>query len=58
MNGPADSLFRMRLLQGVVLLVFALLIGRLAWLQLFDERYEEMAKANVLRHVVLYPPRG
>ena len=53
MNGPADSLFRMRLLQGVVLLVFALLIGRLAWLQLFDERYEEMAKANVLRHVVL-----
>ena len=58
MNGPADSLFRMRLLQGVVLLIFALLIGRLAWLQLFDERYEEMAKANVLRHVVLYPPRG
>ena len=48
----------MRLLQGVVLLIFALLIGRLAWLQLFDERYEEMAKANVLRHVVLYPPRG
>jgi len=58
MNGPADSLFRMRLLQGGVLLIFALLIGRLAWLQLFDSRYEEMAKANVLRHVVLYPPRG
>jgi len=58
MNGPADSLFRMRLLQGVVALIFVLLIGRLAWLQLFDSRYEEMAKANVLRHVVLYPPRG
>ena len=58
MNGPSDSLFRMRLLQGIVLLIFALLLGRLAWLQLFDARYEEMAKANVLRHVVLYPPRG
>ena len=58
MNGPSDSLFRMRLLQGIVLLIFALLLGRLAGLQLFDARYEEMAKANVLRHVVLYPPRG
>ncbi len=58
MNGPNDSGFRIRLLQGVVLLVFFLLIGRLAWLQLYDMRYEEMAKANVLRHVVLYPPRG
>ncbi|MCM1150817.1 MAG: penicillin-binding transpeptidase domain-containing protein [Alistipes sp.] len=57
MNGPA-GFARMRLLQGVVLLVFALLIGRLAWLQLFDARYEEMAKANVLRHVVQYPLRG
>lgn len=58
MNGPSDSGFRIRLLQGVVLLIFLLLIGRLAWLQLYDMRYEEMAKANVLRHVVLYPPRG
>ncbi|MDE6374792.1 MAG: penicillin-binding protein 2, partial [Alistipes sp.] len=58
MNGPVGGFARMRLLQGVVVLVFLLLLGRLAWLQLFDARYEEMAKANVLRHVVQYPLRG
>ena len=49
---------RMRVLQGVVIAVFVVLAGRVAWLQLYDARYEEMAKANVLRHVVEYPPRG
>ena len=58
MNGPVDGFARMRLLQGVVIFIFALLVGRLAWLQLFDSRYEELAKANVLRHVVQYPSRG
>ena len=58
MNGPVDGFARMRLLQGVVIFVFVLLVGRLAWLQLFDSRYEELAKANVLRHVVQYPSRG
>ncbi len=57
MNGPVDGFARMRLLQGVVIFVFVLLVGRLAWLQLFDSRYEELAKANVLRHVVQYPSR-
>ncbi len=58
MNGPVDGFARMRLLQGIVIFVFVLLVGRLAWLQLFDSRYEELAKANVLRHVVQYPSRG
>lgn len=48
----------MRTLQCVVLLVFGLLLGRAAYLQLVDRRYVELAKANVLRHVVQYPPRG
>ena len=48
----------MRTLQGVVLFVFLLIAGRLAYIQLVDSRYNELAKANVLRHVVQYPPRG
>jgi len=48
----------MRTLQCVVLLVFLLLAGRLAYIQLIDKRYDELARANALRHVVQYPPRG
>lgn len=54
----SESFRRMRTLQGVVLFVFLLIAGRLAYLQLVDERYGELARANVLRHVVQYPPRG
>lgn len=57
MNG-SEVLARRRTLQCVVLLLFALLVGRLAYLQLFDPRYEELARANALRHVVQYPARG
>lgn len=53
-----EAFLRMRTLQGVVLFVFLLLGGRLAYLQLVDKRYDELAKANVLRHVVQYPARG
>ena len=49
---------RMRLLQVVVVLIFTLIGGRLLYLQIIDTRYSELAKANVLRHVVQYPPRG
>ena len=54
----SDGFGRMRTLQVVVLLVFALIIGRLAYIQLIDSRYGDLARANVLRHVVQYPPRG
>ncbi len=57
MNG-SESFMRKRTLQGVVLCIFLLIAGRLAYLQLIDERYAELARANVLRHVVQYPPRG
>ena len=49
---------RVRTLQCVVLAIFLLLAGRLAYLQLIDKRYADLARANVLRHVVQYPPRG
>ncbi len=35
-----------------------MIVLRLAYLQLFNPRYIELARANVLRHEVLYPPRG
>ena len=38
--------------------IFLLIAGRLAYIQLVDSKYNELAKANVLRHVVQYPPRG
>lgn len=57
MNG-SEGFVRMRTLQVVVLLIFALLLGRLAYIQLFDSRYDEMALVNVLRPEVQYPPRG
>lgn len=41
-----------------MIFIFLVLVGRLAYLQLFDTRYAELARANVLRHVVQYPPRG
>lgn len=54
----SESFMRMRTLQVIVLLIFALIVGRLAYIQLFDSRYDDLARANVLRHVVQYPPRA
>ncbi len=53
-----EGLARMHTLQWVVLLIFGLIIGRLIYIQLIDDHYAELARANVLRHVVQYPPRG
>ena len=49
---------RSRTLRWVVLLVFGVIVGRLVFIQLLDRRYVELAKANVLRHVVQFPARG
>ena len=54
----SESFRRMRTLQGVVLFVFLLLAGRLVYIQIIDRHYAELARANVLRHVVQFPPRG
>ena len=58
MSRRSDAFVRMRTLQCVVIFIFALLLGRLFYLQIVDERYADLAKANVLRHVVQYPSRG
>ncbi|MDE7451364.1 MAG: penicillin-binding protein 2 [Alistipes sp.] len=57
MNGM-EGFARMRTLQFVVICIFAVLVGRLFYIQLVDDRYEELARSNTLRRVVQYPPRG
>ena len=37
MNG-SESFIRMRTLQAVVLIIFAVILGRLAYIQLIDDR--------------------
>ncbi|MEG1611376.1 MAG: penicillin-binding transpeptidase domain-containing protein [Alistipes sp.] len=53
-----DGFARMRALQVVVLVIFVIIGVRLASIQLFSPKYKDLAKANVLRHEVQYPPRG
>ena len=54
----SESFLRRRTLQVILIFIFAVIIVRLGYIQLFDKRYAELAEANVLRHVVQYPPRG
>ncbi|MEG0807763.1 MAG: penicillin-binding transpeptidase domain-containing protein [Alistipes sp.] len=56
--GGSEGFVRMRTLQCVVLFVFVFLAGRLVYIQLIDPNYSELARANALRPVVQYPPRG
>ena len=49
---------RMKTLQIVVFVIFGLLMGRVAYIQLIDTRYKELARSNVMRREVQYPPRG
>ncbi len=58
MIDTAEGFARMRTLRYVVLGIFLFLAARLAYIQLLDPRYDEMARNNTLRRVVQYPPRG
>ncbi len=49
---------RIRILQIVVVAVFAVLASRLFYIQVLDSRYKSEARNNVLRREVQYPPRG
>ena len=46
------------ILRAVVLAVFGVIVLRLAYIQLVDDRYGSMARDNFLRYEVQYPPRG
>ncbi|MDI6601936.1 MAG: penicillin-binding transpeptidase domain-containing protein [Thermoanaerobacteraceae bacterium] len=50
---------RLRLLQGTMLLCFALIISRLFYIQVYKgEKYKEMAESQMVEEVVLKPQRG
>ena len=42
----------------IVLIIFIVIVMRLGYLQLVDDRYNEMSDRNYLRNVVVHPPRG
>lgn len=53
-----EGFARMRTLQCIVLFIFLVLGLRIAYIQLFDRQYKELARTNVMRREVQYPPRG
>ena len=53
-----DANTRRTILHCIVLGVFLVLAGRVAYLQLFDSKYKRLAAGNVLRSEVEYAPRG
>ncbi|MDO4758619.1 MAG: penicillin-binding transpeptidase domain-containing protein [Rikenellaceae bacterium] len=53
-----EGFMRMRILQVIVLFIFTLLIGRVAYIQIFNDEYTRGAARNVMRVDVQYPPRG
>ena len=54
-----DNIQRMQILHIVVLFIFAVIAGRLFYLQIIDgKRYAQQSKINTLRRETLYPPRG
>ena len=53
-----EEIARMRVLRIIVAVIFGAIVLRLAYIQLIDKRYGDMARNNVLRHIVEYPARG
>lgn len=49
---------RITTLRLIVFLIFGAIVLRLAYIQLFSPKYKDMARNNIIRHVVLYPARG
>ena len=54
MSYGGEGVARMRVLQVVVLIVFGVIAARLAYIQLIDSKYEELARGNALRYEVQY----
>ncbi|MBK0382766.1 penicillin-binding protein 2 [Pedobacter sp. SD-b] len=54
-----NSFFKRRyIIQGIFILVALILLGRLYYIQVVDDRYKLSADNNVLRKLVIYPARG
>ena len=55
MTESREGYMRMRTLQAIVLLLVVVMLGRLFYIQVVDDRYKEMAANNALRHEVQVP---
>ncbi|RYG43634.1 MAG: penicillin-binding protein 2, partial [Chitinophagaceae bacterium] len=54
-----NNLFnRKYIIQGIILLVALVLIGKLFYIQIFSDKYFLSANSNVLRRIYMYPARG
>ncbi|UKJ08679.1 penicillin-binding protein 2 [Solitalea lacus] len=54
-----NSFFQRKfIIQSIILTAVFLLIARLFYIQIIDDRYLDFANNNVLRRLVVYPPRG
>ncbi|MFI3331882.1 MAG: penicillin-binding protein 2 [Rikenellaceae bacterium] len=58
MSRSREDFIRVRTLQAVVIFIFVAIIIQLFNIQVLDSRYKNLSEGNVLRHEVLYPPRG
>lgn len=53
-----DTPRRIKTLQGVVIVIAAIVLLRLFYIQVLDGSYKTNADNNVLRYMVQYPPRA
>lgn len=54
-----NSFFERRyIIAGIFITIFIILLARLFYIQIIDDRYELYASKNVLRHNIIFPERG
>ncbi len=54
-----NSFFERRyIIAGIFIAIFIILLARLFYIQIIDDRYELYASKNVLRHNIIFPERG
>jgi penicillin-binding protein 2 len=54
-----NSFFKRRyIIQGVFIFIAIILLGRLFYIQVIDDKYKLSADNNVLRKIIIYPARG
>ncbi len=58
MSYESSNKDRFYTLQFIVIAMFLLLVGRVFYLQVMDQRYSSLSDNNVLRSEVVYPARG
>src|SRR6476661_1200323 len=54
-----NSFFARRfVVQGIIISIALILLARLFWIQVIDDKYLLSAENNVLRKLIIYPARG